>query len=76
MKRVSWPLILAAVVLLAWGASDFYHYAVTGQAVLQYYEGAQLVRSLVNYSLVQGLIKVVLGLLVIVVPCFAGKKRA
>lgn len=52
MKRVSWPLILAAVLLLAWGASDFYHYAVTGQAVLQYYEGAQLVRSLVNCSLV------------------------
>ena len=42
MKRVSWPLILAAVLLLAWGASDFYHYAVTGQAVLQFYEGAHI----------------------------------
>ena len=76
MRRVSWTLLLAAVLLLIWGAVDFYHYAVIGQEMLQHYEGAQIIRELVNYSLVQGLIKAVLGLLVLVASCFAGKKRA
>ena len=33
MRRVSWPLLLAAVLLLIWGAVDFYHYAVIGQEI-------------------------------------------
>lgn len=66
---------MIAVLLIVWGITDSYHYAVTGGEVLQYYGTEEIIHRLVNYSFVQGVIKVILGLLLIPVSYFVGKKK-
>ena len=65
MKKTTWILWAAAALLLLWGIVDFYHCAVTGREVLRYYDGAEAIRQLVRYSLIQGVVKVLVGLLLI-----------
>ena len=74
-KRISWILLPVAALLIVWGIKDFYHYAVIGKEVLKYYGAEEIVCRLVNNSLAQGVIKIILGLLLIPVFHFAGRKR-
>ncbi len=75
MKKTQWILLILSVLLIAWGIVDFYHYAVIGKELLQHYEGAEAINSLVSYSLVEGVIKVILGVLLIIICHFMRKKR-
>ena len=62
MKKSTAVLFIASLLLIIWGATDLYNYATTGQELLQHYDGEEIIRELVNYSLIQGLVKSVLGL--------------
>lgn len=75
MKKTPWILLILSVLLIAWGIVDFYHYAVIGKELLQHYEGEEAINSLVNYSLVNGVIKVILGVFLITICYFVKKKK-
>ena len=75
MKKIQWILPILSVLLIAWGIEDFYHYAVIGKELLQHYEGEEAINSLVNYSLVNGVIKVILGVFLITICYFVKKKK-
>ena len=75
MKKTQWILLILSVLLIAWGIEDFYHYAVIGKELLQHYEGEETINSLVNYGLANGVIKVILGVFLITICYFVGKKR-
>ena len=75
MKKTPWILLILSVLLIAWGIVDFYHYAVIGKELLQHYEGEEAINSLVNYSLVNGVIKVILGVFLITICYFVRKKK-
>lgn len=75
MKKIQWILLILSVLLIAWGIEDFYHYAVIGKELLQHYEGEKAISSLVNYSLANGVIKVILGVFLITICYFVKKKK-
>ena len=75
MKKTQWILLILSVLLIAWGIEDFYHYAVMGKELLRHYEGEEAINSLVNYSLVNGVIKVILGVFLITICYFVKKKK-
>ena len=75
MKKTPWILLILSVLLIAWGIVDFYHYAVIGKELLQHYGGEEAINSLVNYSLVNGVIKVILGVFLITICYFIRKKK-
>ena len=75
MDKVSKGLLFAALLLIALGIVDFYHYAVTGKSVLEFYQNAETVKRLVNYSLIQGLLKTAAGLSIAVASFLTAKKR-
>ena len=75
MKKTPWILLILSVLLIAWAIEDFYHYAVIGQKLLQHYGGEEAINSLVNYSLVNGVIKVILGVFLITICYFIRKKK-
>lgn len=75
MKKSTAVLFIASLLLIIWGATDLYNYATTGQELLQHYDGEKIIRELVNYSLIQGLVKSVLGLLLLAFGCFLRKKK-
>ena len=75
MKKSTAVLFIASLLLIIWGATDLYNYATTGQELLQHYDGEKIIRELVNYSLIQGLVKSVLGLLLRAFGCFLRRKK-
>lgn len=75
MKKIQWILLILSVLLIAWGIEDFYHYAVMGKELLQHYEGEEAINSLVNYSLANGVIKVILGVFLMTICYFVKKKK-
>ena len=57
MKKISKGYYIAAALLTIWAIVDFYHYLVIGQDIVDYYDGANIIRKLVGNSLVQALVK-------------------
>lgn len=74
MAKAAKVLLIIAFLLIIWGVADLYNCATTGKEVLEYYNGAQIIKELVNYNFVQGLIKTILGLLTIVVSFVMRRK--
>ena len=60
MRKISRGYYIAAAVLLVLSAVNFYHYAAIGRELVSYYEGAGIIRGLVQNSLFWGIICVVL----------------
>lgn len=76
MKKAVAILFIVSVLLLIWGGTDLYNYATTGRDLLQHYAGKETIQELVNYNLIQGLVKVILGVLAAVCAyLFRSKKR-
>ena len=75
MKTSTAVLFIASLLLIIWVSTDLYNYATTGQELLQHYDGEKIIRELVNYSLIQGLVKSVLGLLLLAFGCFLRRKK-
>lgn len=74
-KSSKTALIIIALVFIVWGADDFYHYATIGKEVLDYFDGAQVIKELVQYQFLQGFIKTLIGVLIAAVPFFKRKKN-
>jgi len=51
----------AAALLAIWAVADLYHYFAIGRNVLEYYDGAGIIRRLVEDSLVQAAVKLLLA---------------
>ena len=68
-------LLVIAFLLVFWGLVDFYHYVFIGREMLVHYAGVGSVQELVNNSLIQGLIKTTVGLLITAGLFLARKKR-
>ena len=60
MRKISRGYYIAAAVLLVLSAVNFYHYAAIGRELVSYYEGAGIIRGLIQNSLFWGIICVVL----------------
>ena len=67
-------LLVIAALLVVWGFVDFYHYAFIGREMLVHYAGVTSVQELVNSSLIHGLVKTALGL-VITAGLFLTRKK-
>ena len=74
MKRISKGYWVAAALLLLWAMWDFYHYFVIGHDLISYYDNAAIIHRLVANKLFQGIVKAVLGVLVLFVGWRRGKK--
>ena len=74
MKRISKGYWIAAALLLLWAMLDFYHYLVIGHDLISYYDNAAIIYRLVANTLFQGIVKAVLGALVLFVGWRRGKK--
>ena len=75
MKRIPVLCWLFAAALFLWSIADFYHYAVIGPGVINYYDGMSLMQQLVNHSLWMGIIKLLLGATILLAGWFIGKKQ-
>lgn len=74
MAKAAKVLLIIAFLLIIWGVADLYNCETTGKEVLEYYNGAQIIKELVNYNFIQGLIKTILGLLTVVVSFVMRRK--
>ena len=72
MKKISKGYCMAAALLFLWAAADGYHYAAIGRNVVSYYTGESIVWQLAHHSLVQGIVKALVGCLIL----FIGRLRA
>ena len=67
MKKSSVLLILFSAVFSVWGMADIYKYFTIGKKALFYYDGADVVRQLVQYNLTQGIVKIAIGMCIILI---------
>ena len=74
MKKSYVFMIVIGVVLVLWGAMDFYNWASTGRQLLELYPDVSSVIDLVRYSFTSGIIKVILGVITAVAPCIMAKR--
>ena len=63
MKRVNVVFFIIGVLLVCWGAADFYSWSTTGRELLTHYAESEAVKELVRQTLYGGAIKTVLGVL-------------
>ena len=74
MKKSSVFILVIGCLLVLWGAADLYSWATSGKELLELYEGVGSISRLVQYSLVGGIIKVLLGLAAGIVSVLTLKK--
>ena len=65
MKKISKWVWIAAGLLFLWAAADLYHYLAFGRDLVDYYNGATAIQRLARDSLVQGAVKALLGVLLL-----------
>ncbi len=76
MKQISKGYYIAAGALLIWAGMDFFHYFVIGQDLLSHYEGEAVMVQLVRNSLFQGIGKMLLSDLILLIGWLRrGKKE-
>lgn len=76
MKRIAKGYYIAAVLLLLWAAADVYHYVTIGRELVSYYDGSGILQQLVHHSLFQGVVKALLGGLILFLGWRRGRKGA
>lgn len=74
MKNIPKRYWIAAVLLFLWSMWDFYHYFIIGRDLLSYYNEAGIIQRLIANSLFLGIVKVLLGTLILFVGRRRGKK--
>ena len=67
MKKVSKGYYIASALLLIWAIVDFYHYATIGNDLVGYYSGEGIICKLVQDTLFQGIAKVLLATIIIII---------
>lgn len=75
MKKISKGYYIAAALLTIWAIVDFYHYLVIGQDIVDYYDGANIIRKLVGNSLVQALVKILLADIILIIGRWRSKEK-
>lgn len=75
MKKISKGYYIAAALLTIWAIVDFYHYLVIGQDIVDYYDGANIIRKLVENSLIQALVKMLLADIILIIGRWRSKEK-
>lgn len=75
MKKPSNLLIILSAVFSIWGIADIYNYFTIGKEALLHYEGVDVVSQLVNYNLIQGIVKIVFGLCLLLILLIRNRIR-
>lgn len=75
MKKISKGYYIAAALLVIWAIADLYHYAVIGSGLIDYYNGAGIIRQLVENSLVQAVVKILLAALTVAAGWWRAKEK-
>ena len=75
MKKISKGYYIVAALLVIWAIVDLYHYAVIGSDLLEYYNEASIIRRLVDSSLIQALVKILLAVLAVTIGWWRAKEK-
>ena len=75
MKKISKGYYIAAALLTIWAIVDFYHYLVIGQDIVDYYDGANIIRKLAENSLIQALVKMLLADIILIIGRWRSKEK-
>ena len=74
MKSISKVIIVFSIAIFLFGMVDLYNYLTIGKEILLHYEEVNVIKDLVNSSLTQGILKVIIGLIPILIVVFRGMK--
>ena len=74
MKSISKVIIVFSIAIILFGMVDLYNYLTIGKEILLHYEEVNVIKDLVNSSLTQGILKVIIGLIPILIVVFRGMK--
>ena len=74
MRKVYMLLLGVSIVLIVWGAVDFFNYFTIGTELLTIYDDVDSVTRLVNNALIGGIIKIGLGAILAGVALFTMKR--
>lgn len=75
MKRIPKSYYIAAALLLAWAAVNFYDYAAIGTSLAAHYGGEDIILKLVNGVLLEGIVKVLASAAVLAIGFFSAKRK-
>lgn len=75
MKCASILLVVLGTMLIVWGIVDICNFSATGKDLLQFYDQSDVIKNLVHYSLISGLVKIALGILATGIFLFIWKKH-
>ena len=67
MKKTFNLFLILSAAFCIWGIADIYNYFTIGKTTLLYYNGADIIKQLIQYSLTQGIVKIVIGLCILLV---------
>ena len=71
---ISSVIIGVLLAIFLFGMVDLYNYLTIGKEILLHYEEVNVIKDLVNSSLTQGILKVIIGLIPILIVVFRGMK--
>ena len=74
MKSISKVIIVFSIAIILFGMVDLYNYLTIGKEILLHYEEVNVIKDLVNSSLTQCILKVIIGLIPILIVVFRGMK--
>ncbi len=74
MKKIAKGYWITAVLLLLWAAWDVYRYITIDRDLISYYDETNIIQQLVHNSLTQGIVKTLLGCLILLLGWHRGKK--
>ncbi len=74
MRKVYMLLLGVSILLIVWGAVDFFNYFTIGTELLTIYDDVDSVTRLVNNALIGGIIKIGLGAILAGVALFTMKR--
>ena len=74
MKSISKVIIVFSIAIILFGMVDLYNYLTIGKEILLHYEEVNVIKDLVNSSLTQGILKVIIGLIPILIVVIRGMK--
>lgn len=75
MKKISKGYYIVAALLVIWAIVDLYHFAVIGSDLLESYNGTGIIRRLVENSLIQALVKILLAGLIVAAGWWRTKEK-
>ena len=74
MKSTSKVIVVFSIAIILFVMADLYNYLTIGKEILVHYEEVSVIKELVKSSLTQGILKVIIGLIPILIIVMRGMK--